>query len=340
MAEQNRILDISWGTIFKVAVAATIAYILYLIRDVLIWFIFAVILSILFNPAIDFLQKRKIPRAIGATLVYLGVFAVFSLLTYFIAAIFFNELQQFSQFFPQYFETASPFLKEIGLKAFENIESFTAAMSGILGQITSNLANVLFVVFGGLFSTIFVISMAFFLSLEQKPIESALGVFFPRDREGYVLQLWERCRKRVSGWFLTRILACIFVGVFSYIAFLIFGTKYPFTLAMMAGVLNFIPVLGPIATGALIFIIAALDSFLMATFVLTAFLLIQQVENNIVTPILSKKFIGLSPVLVLIALVIGGKLWGFIGAILSIPLFGIFYEFLKDFLKEKKEKGW
>lgn len=335
---QDRVIDISGNTILKIALTTVSLYIIYLIRDVLIWFIFAIIISILFNPVIDFLQKRKIPRVMAVVFVYLGTFGILSLSIYSTATLLFNEIQQFSQFFPQYFQTLSPLLKELGIRAFENIDAFTLAINGILGEITSTIPNALFSIFGGLFTTFFVISMAIFLSLEQRPIEKTLSLFFSKRYETYVLNLWARCQRKVSGWFLSRILACIFVGILSYFAFLLFSTKYPLTLGLLAGALNFIPIVGPIVTGFLIFVIASLDSGLKALFVVLAFILIQQIENNIVTPILSKKFIGISPTLVLIALVVGGKLWGFLGSILAIPLFGILTEFLRDFLKKKKEE--
>ena len=69
-----------------------------------------------------------------------------------------------------------------------------------------------------------------------------------------------------------------------------------------------------------------------------AFFLIQQIEGNIVTPILTKKFVGLSPALVLISLAVGGKLLGILGAILAIPITSILFEFWTDFLKAKKEQ--
>ena len=93
---------------------------------------------------------------------------------------------------------------------------------------------------------------------------------------------------------------------------------------------------GPIATGILVFVVVSLDSLTKAVFIAIAFALIQQVENNILTPILSKKFIGLSPILVLASLAIGGTLWGILGAILAVPLAGILFEFLKAFLQQKK----
>jgi len=105
----------------------------------------------------------------------------------------------------------------------------------------------------------------------------------------------------------------------------------------LAGVLNFIPILGPIVTGVIAFVFIALDSLWKAVLLLIIFTLIQQIEGNILTPILTRRFVGLPPVLVLISLAIGGKLLGILGAVLAIPLAGVIYEFLKHFLQKKKE---
>ena len=101
---QERFLDISWGSIFKFAVAGLVFYIIYLIKDLIVWFLFALILSVLFNPAIDFLSKRIIPRVLAVTLVYLGFMGVLAFLIYFTVPTFISEIQQFSQIFPQYFD--------------------------------------------------------------------------------------------------------------------------------------------------------------------------------------------------------------------------------------------
>lgn len=332
----EKVLDISWGTIFKVGIAFFGFYILYLIKDILIWFVFALIISILFNPAIDFFQKRKIPRVISTIFVYVGIFGIISFLVYATVPLFISEIQYFSQILPQYFEKTSPFLRKLGIQAFENIESFLNFLSKTLESITANIFNTIFVIFGGIFSTIFVLTIAIFLSLEEKPIEKVISLFFPKKYEAYLLSLWSRCQKRVSGWFLSRILGCLFVGLLCYLTFLLFNTKYPFSLALLAGTLNFIPIVGPLITGILIFLIISLENISKALFVLIVFILIQQIESNIFLPVLTKKFLGLSPALVLMALAIGGTLFGFLGAILAIPLTGILFEFLRDFLKKKK----
>jgi predicted PurR-regulated permease PerM len=334
----NRVLDISWGTILKIFIATLCFYIIYQIRDILVWFIFALIISVLFNPAIDFLQKRKIPRVISTIFVYVGIFGIISLLIYAATPLFISEIQYFSQILPQYFEKISPFLRGLGIQAFENIESFISFLGKTLESMAANIFNTIFVIFGGIFSTIFVLTMAIFLSLEEKPIERTISLFFPRKYEVYAFSLWSRCQRKVSGWFLSRILGCLFVGLLSYLTFLLFNTRYPFSLGLLAGALNFVPIVGPLITGILIFLIVSLENFLRAIFVLIIFILIQQIENNILLPVLTKKFLGLPPVLVLMALAIGGTLWGFLGAILAIPLAGILFEFLRDFLKKKKSE--
>jgi len=334
----GRILDISWGTILKVSLLIISFYILYQIKDILVWFIFAIIISILVNPAVDFLRKLKIPRALAVLFVYVGIFGIFILLTYFTVILFSSEVQQFSQLLPQYFEKISPVLRGLGIRAFEDIETFVSLLSGALEKITANILNILFLIFGGIFASIFILAIAIFLSLEEKGIEKALILVFPKKYDGYVLSLFRRCQKKVTSWFITRILSCLFVGVATYLALLIFKSPYPFSFGLIAGVLNFIPFIGPLVTALLLFIIISLESLFKAILVLIVFTLIQQIEGNILIPFLSKKFIGLSPVLVLLSLAIGGVLWGFLGAILAVPLAGILVEFLKDFFKKKKEE--
>jgi len=339
MNQKTRTLDISWETIFKIFIAIIFLFLLYLIRNVLLWFIFAIIISVLLEPLIDFLQRRKVPRLISVVFVYFIVFSLIPLLIYLTIPIFVAEIRQFTQILPQFFEKISPPLKALGLQAFENIEEFTELLSKTLEKMAATIFSAIAAIFGGILVTFSIFSFSLFLSLEEKPIERTLALIFPKKYEAFLLDLWSRCKIRVSGWFLSRILGCLFVGLFSYFSLLIFNTKYPFSLALLAGALDFIPIIGPVITGILIFIIVSLDNFLKAVFILITFILIQQIENNILLPALTKKFVGLPPVLVLLALAVGGILWGIWGAILAIPIFGILFEFTKEFLKERKERA-
>lgn len=332
----EKILDISWKTILKISIAVAIFYILYSVRDILIWFIFALTISILFNPAINFLQKRRIPRIIAVVLVYVGTFGILSFLIYLVVPLFISEIQMFLQSFPEYFEKISPPLKGLGFQAFENVESFLLVLGVTLEGMADNIFSALFAVFGGVFTTLFVIITAIFLSMEGKSVERGLLLLFPKKHEAQVLDVWARCQKKVAGWFGARLVACLFVGVLSYVLLMLTNVKYPFTLALFAGVFNFIPYIGPLLTGIVFFLIIFPVDIFKGIFVLIVFAIIQQLENSILTPILMKKFVGLPPALVLLSLVIGGSLWGLLGAVLAIPLFGILFEFLKEFLQRRR----
>lgn len=333
----EKVLDISWGTILKISFAILIFYIIYLIRDILIWFIFALIISVLFNPAVKFLQKLRIPRSLSVIFIYVAIFGVLGLTIYWMAPMFVLEIQQFSQLFPQYFEKIAPPLRGLGIEAFESMETFTQAIGNMLQKASSDILSALALFFGGIGSTIFILAIALFLSLEEAWVEKVISLLFPKKYEAYALSVWERSQNKVSGWFGSRILTCVFVGVAFFITLYLFNVKYALSLSLLAGVLNFIPVLGPVIVGVVAFLFVALDSWLKAFFVLIAFILIQQVEGNIIAPILTRKFVGLPPVLVLISLSVGAKLLGILGAILAIPLAGILFEFVRDFLKRKKE---
>jgi predicted PurR-regulated permease PerM len=227
----------------------------------------------------------------------------------------------------------------LGFKAFQDAENFIAFLSNNLESIATNIFRAASAIFGGVLSTFFVISLAIFLSLEDKPIERTLMIIFPKKYEAYVLDLWKRCRDRVSGWFLSRVIGAFFVGFLAYLSLLIFKTRYPLILGFFAGILDIVPVIGPILAGVLIFLVVSLNGLASGLFALVAFILIQMIENNIILPFLTKKFADLSPVWVILGLTTGGILWGVWGAILAVPLFGILSEFGRDFLKKRREEA-
>ncbi len=334
----EKVLDISWGTILKIAIAFFVFYILFLVRDILVWFVFALIISVLFNPAINFLCRLRLPRVLAVISVYLAIFGILGLVIYWITPVFIAEIQQFQQALPQYFGKIAPPLQALGIEALETFDGFIQMLQEWLVGAAADILSAIFFIFGGIFATITIFTLALFLSLEERGVDRVLGLLSPKKYEALVLSLWQRSQKKVTGWFGARILACIFVGLMTFVACFIFKIEYAVSFGLLAGILNIVPIVGPIITGLIITIFVVLDSWLKALFILIAFIIIQQIENNILTPLLSKKFIGLPPALVLISLLIGGKLWGILGAILAIPLAGILFEFLKEFLQKRKEE--
>ena len=269
---QSRPLDISWGTIFKVGLAFFCFYLIYLVRDILVLSVFGLILAILFEIPIKFLEKR-IPRTLAVVFLYVTAFSLITILIYLPAAKIVSEIRQFIGLFPVYFEQVSPPLKALGFKAFEDIESFVNLVEKTVQLMTTNIFNVLFSIFGGVMTTVFVISIAAFLSLEGGGIEKSLVLLFPKKDEKFLISLWGKCRKTVGLWFLRSILSCAFVAFFSLIAFYILKIQYPISLSLIAGALNFVPVIGAIFASILIFVILAVDSVGKALIALIIFLI-------------------------------------------------------------------
>ena len=337
--KKEGILDISWGTIFKVSTAVIGFFFLYQISEMLILFIFALIISILASPGVEFLRKFGIPKSVAVGLVYLSGLGVISFFLYLAIPAFSEEVRDFSRLFPEYFEAVSPYLRDLGMQAFENVEGFLDSLHESSEMIAANAFNALVAFFGGIFTTVFLLTMAIFLSLEDRPIERTIELLFSEKEKNQALVVWRKAKRQVTSWFFTRILACLFVGVTSYIAFYLFNVEYALLFAVMAGLFNFIPYVGPVVAGGIFFVVILLDSAWKALFALIAFTIIQTIESSVITPILSKKYMGLSPVLVLIALLVGGTLWGFLGALLAIPLLGILFEFFKEFIERKKRRS-
>jgi predicted PurR-regulated permease PerM len=334
----EKVLDISWAGIFKVVLVLLLVYLLFLIKDLLVLIIFALIISVLFNPAVDFLQKKKIPRVLAAGFIYILIFGALGFSMYLVSLSFVPEIRQFAELFSQYFEKIAPPLKGLGIEAFESFEVFAETSEKWLTGASANIFSALSAIFGGIFSAFTIFSLAFFFSLEEKWAERAIKLLFPKRHEDVAFSVWERSQKKISGWFGARVICSIFVGLASFLALKLFKIDYAFSLGLFAGITNIIPILGPLFAGAIITIMVLLEDWFKAVFILITFILIQQIEDNILNPILNRKFIGLPPVLVLISLIIGGKLWGLLGAVLAIPLAGILFEFVRDFLKKRKEE--
>lgn len=338
--EKEQVLDISWGAIIKVFIALFILYIVYFTRQIVLWFFFGLAISILLEPAIAFLRKLRIPKIVAILLIYFSIFGVVGLLIYLTAPVFISELKQFSNYLPDYFEKINPVLRQLGLDTAKSFSDLTKFLIGGLEQGSESIFGAVVAFLGGVSSAVFILAIAFFLSLEDRGFEKFLTLILPKKYEDRIILFFERAQIKVAGWFGARLLACIFVGAASFIVFYIFGIEYAFLLALISGILNFIPYIGPWVTAITLAIFVAVSSStpIVVLYVLVAIFAIQAIENNLLTPILMKKMIDFPPVLVLVSLLAGAKMFGFLGMLFAIPVFGIIYEFVKEFLEKRREE--
>lgn len=332
----NYSLHMDWMTMAKIAALTVCLYVLYILKDIIIWFVFALVISILFNFLIDGLQKKRVPRIVSATFLYMGFFALLGFFIYKTAPLLLYEIEEFMSSLPAYLKKVSPFFEKLGVDSFRNTETFMNTIQQSLANAGGSFGNALAGIFGGAASTALVIAMAFFISLERQFVEKIISAFSPLQYKEYFFGLWRRSKKKVSGWFVTRLIGIAFIGLGVYVVLMILNVKYAFVLSLIAGVLDLLPFIGPLVAAVALFAVVSLNSFPQALFVVVAFLILQQIENQILFPIIFKKLIGLPPVLVLVAFAVGGELWGAPGAILGIPLAGVIYEIIKDYLVKRQ----
>ncbi|MSU54501.1 MAG: AI-2E family transporter [Candidatus Staskawiczbacteria bacterium] len=331
-------LDITWKTIIKVLITGFSLYILFLSRDIVIWLAFALIIALLIEPVVNSLRWLRFPRVIAVILVYTSILGVLGLMVYFAAPIFIFEIDHLSKNIPSYFEKLNPILTNLGVDVAKNFEDFASDLVSTFQESSGSIIKAASVLFGGVTSTVVIFVFAFYISLQEKGPEKVLSLLVPKKYEASVLHIFEKAQFKVASWFGARILACVFVGVTSFVVFFLFNIKYAFILSLISGILTFVPFIGPLITGILAFVfVGTSNSWIVAIYIIIALYAIQAVENNFVTPLLMKKFIDLPPILVLVSLLVGGTLFGILGMIFIVPVFGVIYEFLKEFLQSKKE---
>lgn len=337
--EASQLLDISWKTIIKIFVAIFALYFIYLARNIVLWFFFGLAISVLLDPAINAIRKFRVPKMLAIVFVYVGILGILGILIYLTAPIFIVELREFGGNLPTYLNKVSPLLDQFGIDLSQGFMGLTGSVATGLEQSSKGVVSALMAFFGGVSSTIIILTISFFLSLEDRGPERFLAFIFPPKYKNRVVSFFEKSQTKVAGWFGARIIACLFVGLASFVVFYVFDVKYALLLAFLAGVLNFIPYIGPLSMAILliVFVMVSSGSWLVTLYVLLAVWAVQGVENNLLTPFLMKKMIDLPPVLVLISLLFGAQVFGFLGTIFIVPIAGIVYEFTKELIEKNRE---
>ena len=338
MKEEITKIDITWQAILKVFAVIFLFYVAYLIRSVLVWMLLGLIISILLNPWIRALEKRKIPRSVATIAVYLGLLLVLAFFLWLAVPPLALEAHYFSENYGDYFKKIPEFFSQMGINSFDDIATLNSSLEGSLVKVSTNLLGFLSSVFGTLFGAITVFALALFMSIEEKEIVKGIRIISPKRFEEDVLNRWQRSQDHVVAWFGSKVLCCVAVAVMTFILCVSLNLHFSLSLSLLAGLLNFIPVFGPVVSAVLIALVALMDSWTKVALVIIFSIIIQQIESNVLTPILTKKLTGLPNTLVLVSIIVGGILGGVIGAVLAIPFAGIIFEGLKDYFNYKKRQ--
>ena len=341
MGKDLQTFSITTGTMLRFLAILLLLTLLYIVRDIVMALIFAVIIASAIEPAVIWLKERRVPRILGVVIIYLVVGALFFLGVYLVVPLLLDEFRDVSftvpalqeQLFGGLSGTNLPFAPLFGES---NLQSFLEGPLTYLQGLSQGIFTFTSAVFGGIFSFIMIIVLSFYLLAQEKGIENFLRMVTPVTYESYVLDLWQRSQRKLGQWFRAQMLLGAIVGVLIFFGLTFLGVEHALIFAAIAAVFEIIPIAGPILAAVPAVAIAFLDSSLLGILTILLYVLIQQLESHIIVPVVIRKAIGISPLVVLLALLVGAKIGGVFGIILAVPIAAILTELVGDWDKRKR----
>jgi predicted PurR-regulated permease PerM len=329
------------ATIFVVAVILAF-YLLVQLRIVLFIVFVAAVLGTAIRPGVDWLYQHNVPRSLGVILIYLvlvGLLVGFVLL---VAPLIAEQVAQISIDLPGYYsdlrqmllDSNSRIIQQIGREFPPFLLLFSPGEpSGeeALDRVASTFA-LAGSAFRSLLATVAVFLLGFYWTLESERAIRSLLLLFPPVRRERIRTLIEEFDARVGGYIRGQTLLCLAIGALALVAYLIIGLPYAIVLAIVAGVMEAVPIFGP-ALGAIPAILVALSMApSKVIWIVLATVIIQGLENYLLVPRIMRRSVGVNPIVTLLALAAFASLLGLPGALLAIPLAAVIQLLLDHFV--------
>lgn len=344
MIGEKKLIEISFWTMIKVAILAIVIAALWYLKDVVIMILLAVVIASAIEPTARWFEKYKIPRVLGVVIVYFVAFFVFFLTFYFVIPPLLGEVVDFVSFLPQFIDkTLSPgspifsVFPSLPNVLVDSLKSFALELERSVPEISYGVVSATSAIFGGVLNFVLMIVISFYLAVQQSGIENFLRIVTPVRHEEYIIGLWKRSQKKIGKWLQGQILLGLLVGIFVFLGLTILGVKYALLLAILSAVFEIIPIFGPVMAAIPAIAIASIQSPVLGISTLGLYVIVQQFENHLIYPLVVRKTIGVPPLLVIIAIVVGLKLAGIYGIVLSVPLAAVLIEFLNDLVEHKRK---
>jgi len=337
---------IGWLTVVFALLAA-----LFLLRELVLATITAVVVAAAISPAARWFVAYRIPRVVAVLIIYAGTAIVLAATFYFLFLPLLAESMSFVGRMPTYFETLEawnpldeggtflesyPVFRDItsGITISEIVDEFQNFVRGL----GTDFTGALLALFGGVFSFALIVVLSFYLSVQENGVKNFIRTVTPVRYESYILDLWQRAETKIGLWLQGQIILAVLVAVMVYLGLTLIGVPHALLLAVLAGVMELIPVFGPILAAIPAILVAFSmgdDGVTTALIVTGLYIIIQQFESQLVYPLVVQKVVGLSPIIVILSLVAGFQLAGLLGVLLSVPVSALGMELFKDLQKHK-----
>lgn len=336
-------ITISTGTIIKVIVIFSLLWFLYLIRDILAILFISIVVASALDPWIDALQKRKIPRALGILVIYLVIIGVISLVVALIVPPIVEQVKQITSSFPDYYErlvelysSFQEFSNRYGVEG--SVQDSLNALNNTLAQLGAGIFTASSRFFGGIVTLFAVMVIVFYMTVGEAGIKEFFRSVAPSKYQPYLVQKFNQVQNKLGLWLRGQLILSLIIFLLTFLGLTILGVKYALVLALFAGLAEFIPYVGPIIGAIPAIFLTFADSPFKTLLVIVLYIIIQQLENQIIVPKVMQKSVGLNPIVIIVVMLIGAKVAGVLGIILAVPTATIIKIFLSDFFVERKER--
>ncbi len=319
-------------TILTVVAAAVLVATLYAARDALMLIYVGALIAMGFSPLVRLIERphsakrrQRMPRALAILLIYLAVIGMFVLIGLLVVPPLVDQATTLWSDLPQYFIRIQQFLIRYKLMTHSITleEAVQNAPAGAGGNAVSTLLIAVWSVIGGVFGVITTLILTFYLLIEAETIFRFVTRFVPGSKRAHFASASRDAVMKVSAWLGAQFILAGVMGTFAAAGLGLMGVPYFYVVALVAAIGETIPIVGPIIGGVTAVAVAITVSPKLALYVGIYFFVLHQLESNILVPKIMERRVGVSPVTVIIALLIGGALFGLVGAILAIPTVAI-----------------
>lgn len=317
-------IDISYKTIIFVTVFILGIWLIYLIRDLLLILFVAVILMSALSPVVHFLTQFKLPKALGIAIIYIIIIAAVSSLLALVIPPLLEETRRL-------FLTLPPHLDQL----LQIVAIDRSVLDSQLTTLSRSAFSITLSVFDNFLTIIFLLVLTFYLILERESLENKVASLFI-GREERVKALIVKIEEKLGSWFRGQLFLSLIIGILSYIGLIILNMPYALPLAVVAGVLEVIPVIGPIVSAIPAVLIALTFSPILSIGVAAMYFVIQQLENHLIVPQVMNRVVGLNPLMVILAIAVGSRLLGFAGALLAVPITVVIQVVAAEIIEEQR----
>lgn len=339
---KNVSITISPGSIFIALLFVVLGALLYYLKDLVLIVLTAIVIASAMEPAVVAMVRRGVSRLLAVIAMYvLLASSLFVLLFFFVPPVL-SDAAVFLEQLPNTLVSLNISEATGGLLPWGSVaDQISSAevlksISSLLADSTGGAFTTLSAVFGGITSFVLIVVFSFYFSVQETGVDDFLRIVTPIKEQAYVLHLWKRSQDKIGKWMQGQLILALIVGVLLYLGLTILGVPYALLLAVLAAVFELIPVFGQIlAAIPAVGIALGTGGVTEALLVVGLYMLVQQFEAHLIYPVVVKKVVGIPPLMVILALLIGFQLFGFLGVLLSVPIAAALLEFVSDIDREK-----